>query len=102
MPLNATTSLPLPRTDPETMRTTGGSEAAALPDRATAAHATPASLSIHRIAILRRALELDEDARAKSVSSVNSTLIAADRFRVLSVARYTSPIPPAPICAVIS
>src|SRR6476620_8207304 len=58
MPLNATTSLPLPRTDPEAMRTTGGSEATALPDTATAAHATQASLSIQRMAILRRALEL--------------------------------------------
>jgi hypothetical protein len=55
MPLNATTSLPLPRTDPEAMGTTGDSEATALPDRATAAHATQASLSIQRMAILRRA-----------------------------------------------
>src|SRR5688500_5891929 len=58
MPLNATTSLPLPRTDPETMRTTGGSEATALPDTATAAHTTHASLSVRRMVILRRALEL--------------------------------------------
>jgi len=53
MPLNATTSLPLPRADPEAMRTTGGSEATALPDTATAAQATQASLSIQRMAIHR-------------------------------------------------
>ena len=58
MPLNATTSLPLPRTDPEAMRTTSGSGAAALLDTGTAAHTTQASLSIQRMAILRRALEL--------------------------------------------
>jgi hypothetical protein len=58
MPLNATTSLPLPRNDPETMRTTGGSEPTALPDTATAAHATQASVSVRRMAFLRRALEL--------------------------------------------
>jgi hypothetical protein len=30
------------------------------------------------------------------------SLIATDRFRLPSVARYTSPIPPAPICVVTS
>jgi len=58
MPLNATTSLPLPRTDPETMRTTGGSEATALAVAARAAHATQASLSVRRMTILHRALEM--------------------------------------------
>jgi len=29
-------------------------------------------------------------------------LIATARFRLVSVARYTSPIPPAPICEVTS
>ena len=58
MALNATTSLPLPRTDPDAVRTTVGSDATALPDTATAAHATQASLSIQRMAIHRPALEL--------------------------------------------
>src|SRR4051794_24303315 len=58
MPLNAITSLPLPRSDPEAVRTTGGSEATALSDAATAAHATQARLRVQRIATLRRALEL--------------------------------------------
>src|ERR1700681_2245132 len=57
MPLNATTSLPLPRTDPEAVRTTDGNEATALPDTATAAHETQASLSNQHMAICP-ALEL--------------------------------------------
>jgi hypothetical protein len=58
MPLNAITSLPLPRTDPEAIRMTGGSVAIALPDAETAAHATQASLIIQRMAIIAPELAL--------------------------------------------
>ena len=34
-------------------------------------------------------------------TDTGSTFIATARFRFVSMARYTSPIPPAPICAVI-
>ena len=41
--------------------------------------------------------------RCGSVATASgSTLIATWRFRLVSLARYTSPMPPAPICAVIS
>ncbi len=37
-----------------------------------------------------------------AATEAGSTLIATGRFRLLSVARYTSPMPPSPIGAVIS
>ncbi len=37
-----------------------------------------------------------------AATEAGSTLIATDRLRLLSVARYTSPMPPAPMAAMIS
>ena len=40
------------------------------------------------------------EASASAATDAGSTLIATLRFRLVSVARYTSPMPPAPICSV--